>query len=141
MSIKNGAVKQVATALGALSIVLALVVMLMAVGVIPTINSNRAPRLVNVGVGANDIASQHILRISGYVCNVGIETAYHTQIHVEALYETGGVAVDTWVDIGNGGVIYGAEFTKVSVDVSYSSSASGLGSWRMTPVWSATQNV
>jgi hypothetical protein len=136
---KSGAAKQVATALGILSIVLAVIVMLLAMGIIPAVNSNRAPRLVNVGVGGYDIPDQHVLRINGYVCNVGVDTAYHTQIHVRALYETGGVAIDTWVDIGNGGVIYGAESTQVKVDVGYSGSASGLGSWTMEPMWSTTQ--
>ena len=129
-------VSSIATAFGLLSIVLAIIIILLAFNIIPTANSNRPAKLVNVGLGGSDFPSQHTLHLSGYVCNGGVDTAYHTQLHVVGVYTTGGEAMDTMVPIGNGGVIYGADSTKINVDVSYS--AAGLGSWTVTPVWSAT---
>ncbi len=124
---------QVAIALGAISVILAIIVILMAVNVIPTLNGNRDARLINVGMGAQDSPSNHQLQISGYVTNVGLLPAYHAQIHVTAVYTTGGTAIDTWVNIGNGGIIYGGDSTRVVTSVSYS--AEGLGSWYITPAW------
>ncbi len=127
---------QVAIALGAISVVLAIIVILMAVNVIPTLNSNREARLINVGMGAQDSPGTHTLQISGYVTNVGINPGYHCQIHVTAVYTTGGSAIDTWVNIGNGGIIYGGDSTRVVTSVPYS--ADGLGNWYITPAWSDT---
>jgi hypothetical protein len=125
-------------------IVLAIVVVLMAVNVIPTLNSNRAAKLVNVGMGARDLgqdptAGSRALRVEGFVCNVGVESAYKCRLHIVAVYATGGNAIDTYIDIGigNSGVIYGSDSAKVSLDISYSADAA-LGSWTMTPIWSAT---
>ena len=134
--IKKDGTIQIAVALGVLSVILAVIIILMATNVIPAIDSNRPAKLINVGMGAQDSPINNILHISGYVTNVGVDTAYHTQIHVVAVYTTGGKAVDTWVNIGNGGIIYGQDSTKVSTDVSYS--ADGLGSWTITPAWSDT---
>jgi hypothetical protein len=124
---------KIAVALGVLCIVLALIVVLMGANVVPTFNSNKAARLINVGMGAQDIPSSHILRISGYVTNVGLDPAYHAQIHVTAVYTQGGEAIDTWVNVGNGGIIYGGDSVRVVTDVGYSSD--GLGSWTITPAW------
>jgi hypothetical protein len=133
--VEKSQLKTITYTFGVLSIVLALLVVLMAFNAIPTANSNRPARLVNVGLGGNDLPSQHVLRLSGYVCNVGVDPAYHTQLHVVGVYTTGGEAMNTYVNIGNGGIIYGSDSVKVSVDVSYS--ADGLGSWTLTPVWSS----
>jgi hypothetical protein len=109
---------------------LAIIIVLLAFNVIPTANSNRPAKLVNVGLGGADAPSYHTLHISGYFCNVGVETVYHTQLHIVGVYTAGGQAIDTFDSIGNGGVIFGADSTKVSAVVSYS--ADGLGSWTVT---------
>ena len=129
-------VRTIAVSLGILSIVLALIIILMTVNIIPTMNTNRTAKLVNVGMGGQDFPGQHSLHITGYVCNVGLETAYHTQLHVQGVYTTGGEAIDTYVPIAYGGVIYGLDNTKVDAVVTYS--ADGLGSWTITPIWSYT---
>jgi len=129
---KKDTARQIAVVFGILSIVLALLVILMAVNVIPTVNSNRAAKLINVGMGGQDYGSEHRLHISGYVCNVGLETAYKTQLHVTGVYTTGGAAIDTYVDI-NPSIIYSQKSAYVEADVPYS--ADGLGSWYITPVW------
>jgi hypothetical protein len=128
--------RQIALALGVLSVVLAIIIILMAANVVPTVNSNRAARLINVGMGAQDNPGARTLHITGYVTNVGLEPAYHAQIHVTAVYTQGGEAIDTWVNIGNGGIIYGSDSARISTDVTYS--AEGLGSWTITPAFSAT---
>ncbi|MFB3889181.1 MAG: hypothetical protein ACE14S_06790 [Candidatus Bathyarchaeia archaeon] len=130
---KNGSATRTATALGILSIALAVITILMAVNIIPTMNSNKAAKLVNVGIGGYDQPRQHTLRVTGWICNTGLEPSYHTQLHVQGVYTTGGEAIDTYVDIGNGGVVYGQDSAKVDVNVGYS--ADGLGSWTVTPVW------
>jgi hypothetical protein len=89
----------IALALGVLSVIQAIIIILMAANVISTVNSNRAARLINVGMGAQDNPSSHTLRITGYDTNVGIEPAYHAQIHVTAVYTQGGEAINTWVTI------------------------------------------
>ena len=58
-------VRQIAVVLGVLSIVLPVLVILMTVNAIPTMNNNRAARLVNVGMGGNNLPDQHVLHITG----------------------------------------------------------------------------
>jgi hypothetical protein len=135
VEMKKDPVRQIAAILGILSIVLAVMVILLAVNVIPTLNSNRSARLVNVGMGGVDVPDQHIVHIHGWVCNVGLDTAYHVQIHVVGVYTTGGEAMDTYVDVGSG-TVFGSYSAEVTADVGYS--ANGLGSWTVTPVWSYT---
>ena len=135
ISEKKEPIRTIAFALGVLVIVLAFVTILMAVNVIPTVNSNRAARLVNVGMGGFDNSNQRILHISGYVCNVGLDTAYHAQVRVKGVYTAGGEAMNTLVDIPPG-TIFGGDSLRVEADVQYS--APGLGSWTITPVWSYT---
>ena len=108
--------------------------------VIPLSSSTREAKLVNVGLGARDLgreSTERTLRIEGYICNVGTETAYKTRLHVVADYVTGWNAIDTYINIGSGGVIYGEDSIKVEENISYSAYAD-LGSWTITPVWSAT---
>ncbi|MCW4015682.1 MAG: hypothetical protein NWF06_04870 [Candidatus Bathyarchaeota archaeon] len=141
MGEKNSS-NQLTIVLGITCVVLAVIIVLMASNIIPTLDSNREAKLVNVGLGARDMgqtSNDRILRIEGYVCNVGIETAYKTRLHVVSDYAAGGNAIDTYIDIGigNGGVIYGGDSTKVSIDIPYSADAA-LGSWTLTPIWSNT---
>jgi len=134
--------KKLPITLGVVCIILAIVIVLMFFNFIPIWGSNKEAKLVNVGLGARDLGrdaqfTERALRIEGYVCNVGIETAYKARLHVVADYVTGGNAIDTYVNIGLGGVIYGEDSSEVEVDIPYSAYAD-LGSWTLTPIWSAT---
>ena len=126
---------KIAVVFGILSILLAVIVVLMSVNVIPTMNSNRAARLINVGVGGSNDAGAHSLHITGYICNVGLETAYKTQIHVTGVYTQGGQAIDTYVPISPS-IIYSQEYAEINAYVTYA--GDNLGSWYVEPVWSYT---
>jgi len=126
--------------LGVAAIALAAVVVLMFVNVVPTLNSNRSAKLVNVGLGSRDLGQAapfiKAVHIEGYVCNIGVQTAYKTRLHVVAYYVTGAVALDQYVNIGNGGIIYGGgESTKVDLDIPYSGDAD-IGNVILSPEWS-----
>ena len=128
--------------LGITTAILAIIVVLMFVNIIPTWNSNREARLVNVGLGARDLTqsppyTEKAIHIEGYVCNVGIETAYKTKLHVEAYYVTGGTALDQYVTIGDGGLIYGGESTKIDINIPYTGSTE-IGNCIITPECSLT---
>jgi len=140
MGENKGSSKILPITLGIICIILALVIVLMFFNVIPISSSTREAKLINVGLGARDLGretAERTLRIEGYVCNVGTETAYKTRIHVVADYVTGGNAIDSYINIGIGGVIYGEDSVSVESDISYSAYAD-LGSWTITPVWSGT---
>ncbi len=137
--------KIVPIVLGVIIVALVIVIVLMAFNYIPTLESDEEAHLINVGLGARDLAKEppdsdeyaRALRISGYVCNVGEKAAYRTQLHVFADYATGGTAIDSYVNIGEGGVIYGGDSLKIEMDIPYSATAE-LGSWTLTPICSAT---
>ena len=98
----------------------------------------KTPELVNVGLGANPETQQgaYFVHIIGYVCNVGINTAYKCKLHVTTQYASGGCAIDTYIDIGNGGILAGGESAKVDVSIPYQ--VYGIGATTMTPQWSNT---
>ena len=126
--------KMLPIVLGVATVVLAVVVVLLFVNVIPTVNGNRAARLVNVGLGSRDLGQE--VHVEGYVCNIGVETAYKTRLHVVAYYVTGAVALDQYVNIGDGGIIYGGgESTRVDLNIPYSGDAD-IGNCILTPQWS-----
>lgn len=132
--------KKVTIIFGVTTAILAVVVVLMFANVIPTLNSNREAKLVNVGLGSRDLVQDppynvKELMIEGYVCNVGVETAYKTRLHVVATYVTGGIALDQYLTIGEGGIIYGGDSTHVEINVPYTGNTE-LGSCTLTPVWS-----
>ena len=134
--------KKIPIVLGIIIVALVVVIVLMAFNYIPTLEGREEARLINVGLGARDLAkdppyTERALRISGYVCNEGEKAAYKPQLHVVASYATGGTAIDAYLNIGEGGVIYGGDSCKIETDITYSATAE-LGSWTMTPVWSAT---
>jgi len=134
--------KKVPIILAITTTILAIVIVLMFANIIPTWNSNRDARLVNVGLGGRDLGQEppydvQALRIEGYVCNVGVETAYKSKLHVVSTYVTGGVALDTYITIGDGGTIYGGDSFKVEVEIPYSGNTP-LGSSTLTPVCSLT---
>jgi hypothetical protein len=138
---QKSSVRTLPIILGVVIIVLALLVVLMFVNVVPTLNSNRAPKLVNVGLGSRDLGQDaplytRAVHVEGYVCNIGVETAYKTKLHVIAYYVTGAVALDQYVNIGDGGIIYGGgESTKVDMNIPYSGDAD-IGNVILTPEWS-----
>ena len=116
--------------------VLVVVIALMYFNYIPTQNSNREPNLINVGLGGRDLGSSQQLHIEGYVCNVGVDTAYKAKLHVYAEYVTGAIAIDAHILIGTG-TIYGGDSTEVDKYISYAA-LEELGSWTLTPEWSNT---
>ena len=135
---KNSA-KKIAIIFGITSIILAALVVLTFTNTIPTMNSNRAAKLVNVGLGARDLGQDppeyvRSVRVDGYVCNVGIETAYKTKLHVVANYVTGGVALDQYITIGDGGIIYGGESARIFLDIPYAGDTD-IGNIILTPEW------
>jgi len=135
--------KKVTTILVITTAILAIVIVLMFANIIPTWNSNREARLVNVGLGARDLGQEppydvQALRIEGYVCNVGVETAYKSQLHVVSTYVTGGIALDTYINIGNGGTIYGGDSIKINVDIPYSGNTALGTTSILTPTCSQT---
>jgi hypothetical protein len=134
--------KKIPIVLGIIIVALVVVIILMFFNYIPTLESQEEARLVNVGLGARDLAkdppyTERALHISGYICNVGEKAAYKTQLHVVAAYSTGGTAIDSYLNIGEAGVIYGVDSYKIEKDIPYSADVE-LGSWTLTPVWSAT---
>ena len=138
--IKNSRIK-VSMILAVVCVVLVVVIALMFLNYIPTLNSNREPTLINVGLGGRDLRQEYPynnlnLRIEGYVCNTGVETAYNTKLHVYAVYVTGATAIDTYIILGTS-TIYGGEFAEVNATVPYSA-LEDLGSWTLTPEWSNT---
>jgi len=134
--------KKIPILMGITIIVLAVIIILMFFNYIPTLQSKEDAQLINVGLGARDLAkdppyTERALMVSGYVCNVGEKPAYRARLHVVAIYATGGTAIDTYLNIGDGGVIYGGDSIKIETTIPYSATAE-LGSWTLTPVWSAT---
>jgi len=139
MSEKKGVSKIVVIGLGVLCIILALTTILMAFNYIPTVNSNRAPNLINVGLGANDLSDEYPreskIHITGYVVNTGLDAAYKTKLHVVAYLQTGAVAIDDYYEIG-GGIISGGEVKQIDLTIPYQ--GSGVTRTTMTPEWSNT---
>ena len=136
----NNSGKKISIILGVATVVLAVLVVLLFTNTIPTMNSNRASKLVNVGLGARDLGQdpplyERSVRVEGYVCNIGVETAYKTKLHVIAHYVTGGVALDQYITIGDGGIIYGGESARIYLDIPYAGDTD-IGNCILTPEWS-----
>lgn len=135
----NNSGKRISIILGVATIILAVLVVLLFTNTIPTLNSNRAAKLVNVGLGARDLGQDppeyvRSVRVEGYVCNIGIETAYKTKLHVVAHYVTGGVALDQYITIGEGGIIYGGESARIYLNIPYAGDTD-IGNVILTPEW------
>jgi cell division protein FtsB len=98
-------------------------------------------RVINVGLGARDenSAFQPYLSVSGYVCNVGAETAYNVRLHVTA-YRGSVLVIDSYYEIASS---LGMEDSKRVEEAStpgevrfyYSGPALTPNSWTMTPEW------
>ncbi len=93
----------------------------------------KAPRVINVGVGAYDQQGKS-LDVYGWLCNIGVNTAYNVRVHVVA-YQAGGViAIDTYIVVQ--GIIASGEARQIDASVAYIGNA--LTSYTMTPEWTTT---
>jgi cell division protein FtsB len=92
-----------------------------------------AARVINVGLGAadNPSSSPPFLHVSGYVCNIGSETAYNVRLHVTA-YRGSERVIDTYYNIGT---IAREDSRSIDENFVYSGSALTANSWTMTPEW------
>ena len=128
-----------AIGLGAVSIVLAIVLVLMTFGYIPTMQGIESDAsLINVALGASDDPVHSVLKIQGYVVNGGSSSAYKSLLHVVAYYVSGAKAVDTWITIGNG-VVNGKSTVWIDANIPYSpGDRVASSSAELTPQWSNT---
>jgi cell division protein FtsB len=93
-----------------------------------------AARVINVGLGARDDRSNPndpFLSVSGYVCNIGAETAYNVRLHVTA-YQGSVQVIDSYYNIGT---IAKEDSRSVEAKFYYSGPALTANSWTMTPEW------
>jgi len=96
--------------------------------------ANTASRIINVGLGARDESdiAEPYLYVSGYVCNIGSETAYNVRLHVTA-YRGSVEVINSYYEIADS---LGREASKyVEARFYYSGSALTANSWTMTPEW------
>jgi hypothetical protein len=97
------------------------------------ITSLKAAKVVNVGmtVTANDpVFGDSYLRVSGYVCNVGSNTASNVKLHVVGS-RNAVLVIDTYISIGT---ISGESWKQLSTtDLPHAGGA--LTSWTITPEW------
>ena len=96
--------------------------------------ASTAARVINVGVGARDenSPSEPYLYVSGYVCNVGSETAYNVKLHVTA-YRDSVEVINGYYDIAE--LLVKEDSKYVEARFYYSGPALTFGSWTMTPEW------
>jgi cell division protein FtsB len=93
-----------------------------------------AARVINVGLGARDDRTNPndpFLYVSGYVCNIGAETAYNVRLHVTA-YRGSERVIDSYYNIGT---IAREDSRSVEAKFDYDGSALNADSWKMTPEW------
>ena len=151
MSKKKVVTKRIALCFGVVVVALAALLALMTFGIIPAIST--PAKLVNVGIGGTyypagklvqgQLLSSNSLEVTGWVCNAGSLTAYNAKLHVVVTYlapnGTTVVAVDTYIAIGNtypiNGVIDGFQSVYVNSFISYPSSVSEAGMWKINPEW------
>jgi len=148
---KKVVTKRVGISLGVVAAALAAMLVLMTFGIIPAIST--PAKLVNVGMGGTyypagklvqgQLLSSNSLEVTGWVCNAGSLTAYHAKLHVVVTYleanGTTAVAIDTYIEIGNtypvNGIINGFQSVYVNSFISYPSSVSEPGMWKISPKW------
>ena len=151
MSEKKGVKRRETIGLEVIIAVLVVVLVLMAFGVIPTVNT--PAKLVNVGMGGTyypagrlvqgQLLTSNSLQVSGWVCNTGSLTAYNAKLHVVvtdlAPNGTTVTVINTYITIGNtypvNGIVDGLQSVYVNSMVSYPSGVSGAGTWKITPTW------
>jgi len=96
--------------------------------------ASTAARVINVGLGARDDRSNPnnpFLYVSGYVCNVGAETAYNVRLHVTA-YQGSDQVINDYYNIGT---LTKEDSRSVEARFYYYGSALNANSWTMTPEW------
>jgi len=135
MGKKKTVYRNVALGLGVAIIVVAIVVVLFMFGFIPTINSNNGAGKLTVNIQTSDLGGG--VWFSGSVTNVGNRTVYNSKLHIVGTYLNGTEALDTYVAIGNQGVI--TANTTITLNpgfFAYSYTADTLTpKWTFTPVW------
>ena len=92
-----------------------------------------AARVINVALGARDDRSnpnEPFLYVSGYVCNVGAETAHNVRLHVTA-YRGSVEVINSYYDIASSLERDGSAY--VEARFYYSGPALDVNSWTMTP--------
>ena len=91
-----------------------------------------AARVINVALGARDdrSTSQPFLYVSGYVCNVGAETAHNVRLHVTA-YRGSVEVINSYYDIASSLERDGSAY--VEARFYYSGPELTANSWKMTP--------
>lgn len=97
--------------------------------------ASTSARVINVGLGARDDRSDPnnpFLYVSGYVCNVGSETAYNVRLHVTA-YQGSVRVINSYYEIASSLVKDGSKY--VEARFYYSGPALTYNSWTMTPEW------
>ncbi len=99
------------------------------------INTLITPKLIGVNLKGDDNGpfwDKLYLKVYGYVCNVGTNTAYNSKIHV-ILYQSGGVvANDTYITLGT---INGESWISVDSKVYFDGPA--LTGWNLTLEWTS----
>jgi hypothetical protein len=97
--------------------------------------ASTAARVINVGLGARDERfnpDEPYLYVSGYVCNVGSETAYNVRLHVTA-YRGSVEVINSYYDIVSS---LGREDSEhIEAKFYYSGPELTPNSWTMTPDW------
>jgi cell division protein FtsB len=91
-------------------------------------------RVINVGLGARDDRSNPsdpFLYVSGYVCNIGAETAYNVKLHVTA-YRGSVEVINSYYNIGT---IAKEDSRQIEAEFHYDGEALTPNSWTMTPEW------
>jgi hypothetical protein len=136
MSEKKVVRRSIAIGLGLLCIILGVTTVMFALNYLPTNSNNRAPKLINVGLGANDLSDEFPyeskIHITGYVVNTGLDPAYTTKLHVVSTLQSGAVAIDDYYEI-SGGIMSGGEVEPVDMTIPYG--GSGVTRTTMTPFW------
>jgi hypothetical protein len=93
----------------------------------------RVARLIMVNLKGEDVRpflGNPYLHVYGAVCNVGLEKAYNSRLHVTAYQADGVVAIDTYVILGD---IEAGTWKNVDAKIYYTGSA--LANWTMKPEW------
>jgi len=99
------------------------------------VNTLKTPKLIGVNLKGDDNGpfwDKLYLKVYGYVCNVGTNTAYNSKIHV-ILYQSGGVvANNTYITLGT---INGESWISVDSKVYFDGPA--LTGWNLTLEWTS----
>lgn len=128
--------RNVALGLGVAIIIVVLVVVLFTFGFIPTGNGSKGAGKLTANIQTSDEGGG--VWFSGSVTNVGNGTVYNSKLHIVGIYLNGTQALNTYVTIGNQGVITANTTVTVSPGFfTYPYTAyTGTPIWTVTPEWS-----